>query len=465
MFGRVIKAITAIAVMSLLLTQPVRADEIGDLKEEMKVLKAKLSEVDALKARIVELEKRLTTQECSITASSTTVKEIKESLIQYKPGEGLKVPPCGIEITADATLVLQGTPNANNAGVKGKARFDAAWSSDIFIRKTFDDWGLALMHLEPGQGQGAEDDLWLYSNVNRDQNDTNANIPITEVWYEHYLFRKQIAITAGKMDPANYIDQNEYAHDECTQFLGRMFKQNPAIEWPDDNTLGARLIIAPEILPYLSFEATYFDADNNWENVFDRPFVSAQLNVKPSMIFNLDKEQWDGNYRFYWWINGRDHAKLVAQDEPDPDDTKHANTGFGFSFDQMVTDVFGAFARFAWQNPSLALASSYSANSAPAEVSWSGGMQMTGKYWSRPDDVAAFGIGQVFPKEKIKNINNGDGGAAEGHLEVYYKCQLLKWLAVTPDFQWIWNPHGINYDYLGDSNTIFVYGVRGQIDF
>ncbi|MDD5496107.1 MAG: carbohydrate porin, partial [Candidatus Omnitrophica bacterium] len=404
-------------------------------------------------------------QGCSITTQGTTVQQIRESLIEYKPGEGLKVPPCGIEITAGATFVLQGTPNANNAGDDEASTCDAAWSSDIFIQKAFDDWGQALIHLEPGQGQGAENQLLLYSNVNRDQNDTNANIPITELWYEHYLFNKQIAITAGKMDPANYIDQNQYAHDETTQFLGRMFKQNPAIEWPDDNTLAGRLIIAPEILPYLSVEATYFDADNDWEHVFDRPFLSAQLNLKPSKIFNLDQEQWDGNYRFYWWLNGRDHSKLVAQDESPADDTKNINTGFGFSLDQMVTDVFGVFARFGWQKPDLALASSSSANSAPAEASWSSGMQMTGKYWKRPDDIAAFGIGQVFPKEKIKNMNTGDGGAAEGHLEVYYKCQLFKWLAITPDFQWIWNPRGINESYQGDKNTIFVYGVRGQIDF
>ena len=415
--------------------------------------------------RFAELEQKLEAQRCVLSNQGSTVAEIKDSLIQYRPGEGVKVPSCGIEITADATFVLQGTPNANNAGEAEASRCDAAWSSDIFIRRAFDDWGLALIHLEPGQGQGAEGELSLYSNVNRDQNDTNANLPVTELWYEHYLFNKQIAITAGKMDPANYVDQNEYAHDECTQFLGRLFKQSPAIEWPDDNTLGSRLIIAPEALPYLSLETACFHAANNWEIVFERPFVSTQLNLKPAGILGLDREQWDGNYRIYWWMNGRDHSKLVTQDESAADDTKNVNTGFGFSVDQTITDTFGAFARFGWQNPALALASSSSVNSAPCEVAWSGGMQMSGKHWMRPDDVAAFGIGQVFPKERLKNMNNGDGGAAEGHFEAYYRCRILKWLALTPDFQWIWNPRGISEPYQGDDNTIFVYGVRGQVDF
>jgi carbohydrate-selective porin OprB len=432
---------------------------------EIQILKTKLAEIDALKARVAELEKKLDTQGCTITTQQTTVAEIKDSLIQYRPGEGLAIPPCGIEITADATFVLQGTPNANNAGANEASSLDAAWSSDIFIRKAFEDWGYALMHLEPGQGQGAENQLLLYSNVNRDQNDTGATVPMTELWYEQYLFGKQIVITAGKMDPANYVDQNEYAHDETTQFLARIFKQNPAIEWPDDNTLAARLIMAPKFAPYLSIESTYFDADNDWDNVFDRPFISAQLNFKPSKIFGLDPEQWDGNYRFYWWLNARDHSKLVAQGESPADNVKNNNTGFGLSVDQMITDVFGLLARFGWQNPALALASTSSPNSAPCEASWSGGMRMTGKYWSRPDDVAAFAVAQVFPKELIKNMDNGDGGAAEGHFEIYYKCQIFKWLAITPDLQWIWNPRGINHAYMGDSNTIFVYGVRGQVDF
>ena len=465
MWRRTAGLVIVVAVMTLLLVQPLRADDVSYLIAEVNALKARLSEMEGLKVRVAELEKKLEDQKCLIGTQGTTVAEIKESLIQYKPGEGLKVPPCGIEITAGATCVLQGTPNANNASAKGASRFDAAWSADIFIQKAFDDWGLALMHLEPGQGQGAEPELSVYSNVNRDQNDTNANVPITELWYEQYLFNKQVAVTAGKMDPANYIDQNEYAHDETTQFLGRIFKQNPAIEWPDDNTLGGRLIIAPEFMPYLSVEATYFDANNDWEAVFDRPFISTQLNIKPSKIFNIDADQWDGNYRFYWWLDARNHAKLVASGESDPDDVKNINTGFGLSCDQMLTDVFGVFGRFGWQRPDLHLVST-SPNAAPVEASWSGGLQVKGKYWKRADDMFAFGVGQLFPSKNYKDAGVADtGGAAEGHLELYYRCQLFKWLALTPDFQWIWNPHGINHEYLGDADTIFVYALRGQVDF
>lgn len=461
MARRITVLMLCLGFIAILIPPAVMAGE-AELVAEINMLKARITELEQLNIRVTEMEKQLKMQSCSLFDQSQTVQQVREQLIQYRPGEGLKVPPCGIEITADATLVLQGTPNANNAAEKNDSRLDAAWSSDIFIQKAFEDWGKALIHLEPGQGQGAEPELFVFSNVNRDQNDTSSDVPVTELWYEQYLFNKQIVLTAGKLDPANYIDQNEYAHDECNQFLGRMFKQNPAIEWPNDNTLGGRLTLAPDFAKYLSLEMTYFDADNDWENVFARPFVSTQLNLKPSRIFNIDPEQWDGNYRFYWWLNDLAHPKLVDAGEVPSDGMNNFNTGFGFSADQMITDVFGVFGRFGWQRPDLVMVSS-NPNAAPVEASWSGGLQMTGKHWKRDEDILAFGIGQLFPSKKYKDA--GNGGAAEGHFEAYYKIRIFKWLAITPDFQIIWNPSGVNHGYQGEDKTIFVYGVRSQIDF
>lgn len=448
--------------LAVIAAAPAAMASEAELIAEINILKARITELEQMNARITEIEKQLKMQSCSLSEQSQTVQQVREQLIQYRPGEGLKVPPCGIEISADATLVLQGTPDANSAGEKNDSRLDAAWSSDIFIQKAFEDWGKALIHLEPGQGRGVEPELSVFSNANRDQNDTNSNVPVTELWYEQYLFNKQVVLTAGKLDPANYLDQNEYAHDECNQFLGRMFKQNPAVEWPNDNTLGGRLTLAPDFAKYLSLEMTYFDADNDWENIFARPFISTQLNLKPSKILNIDPEQWDGNYRFYWWANDLAHPKLVDAGETPSAGMNNFNTGFGFSADQMITDVFGAFGRFGWQRPDLSLVST-NPNAAPVEVSWSGGLQMTGKYWKRDEDMLAFGIGQLFPSKRFKDA--GNGGAPEGHFEAYYKIRVFKWLAITPDFQIIWNPRGVNHGYIGENKTIFVYGVRNQLDF
>ena len=447
-----------------------------ELRQEIAALKAKLAEVDQLKVKVAELEKQVGEQKCSILTQQGTVNEVRQSLIQavpaeglikYAPGKGVEL-PCGFKIQADATFVMQGTPNANNPGSGNKSQCDASWSADIFIEKAFDDWGLALIHLEPGQADTVEGALSLYSNVNRDTNDTGANIPITELWYQQYLFNKQLMITAGKLDPANYLDQNEYAFNETTQFLGRIFRNSPAIEWPNDNTLGASMAIAPEILPYLVMNASYFNANNTYRDIFDKPFISSELTFIPAKAFGYDEKMWGGNYRIYWWYNGLDHSKLVTQGESAADDSKEKNTGFGLSFDQMITDVFGVFSRLGWEKHDINIVST-NPNAAPLEGMWALGFQMTGKYWKREDDVLAFAIGQALPSKKYKDsdaaLAAGASGAAEGHFEVYYNCKITKNLAISPDFQWIWNPHGISEPYQGYDNTIFVYGVRGQLDF
>lgn len=435
-------------------------------------------EMEVLRAQIAELKAQVAEQKCSIMAQQGTVNEVKRSLIQavpaenfikYEPGEGVEL-PCGFKMQADATFIIQGTPHANNAVDINKSRCDASWSSDIFIEKAFDDWGLALLHLEPGQSNGLEGALSLYSNVNRDINNTDSNVPITELWYQHSLFNKQLVVAAGKMDPANYLDQNEYAFNECTQFLARIFRNSPAIEWPDDNTLGAFLAVVPEMIPYVALNATYFNANNTYKDIFDKPFVSAEINFQPAKAFKYDEKNWGGNYRVYWWYNGLSHPKYVAQLEQPGDDAENKNTGLGLSFDQKITEAFGVFARFGWQRPDIGIVSA-NPNAAPIEAMWSVGAQMTGKYWNREDDVLGFAVGQALPSKAYKDSDAalvaGASGAAEGHIELYYNMKLTKNLAITPDFQWIWNPHGISEPYQGQGfdRTIFIYGMRGQLDF
>ncbi|MDD3905819.1 MAG: carbohydrate porin [Candidatus Omnitrophica bacterium] len=473
---RSVMRIAVVIIVASFLLPPISWASEDELRREITALKAKVAEMDQLKAQIAELQKQMSEQKCSILAQQGTVNEVKQSLIQavpseglikYAPGEGVEL-PCGFKLQADATLIIQGTPNANNPGSGNKSQCDASWSADIFIEKAFDDWGLALMHLEPGQSDTVEGVMSLYSNVNRDTNDTSANIPITELWYEHYLFDKQLTITAGKLDPANYLDQNEYAFNECTQFLGRIFRNSPAIEWPNDNTLGASVTVAPEAVPYIAVNASYFNADNTYKNIFDKPFISAELTFMPAKAFKYDENMWGGNYRFYWWYNGLEHSKLVNVGESAADVCKEKNTGFGISFDQMITDIYGVFARLGWERHDINIVST-NPNAAPLEGMWALGAQMKGKYWKRPDDVLAFAIGQAVPSSQYKNSDDaiaaGAGGAPEGHFEVYYNMKLTKNLAISPDFQWIWNPHGISESYQGYANSIFVYGVRAQLDF
>ncbi|MBU4313065.1 MAG: carbohydrate porin, partial [Candidatus Omnitrophica bacterium] len=160
-----------------------------------------------------------------------------------------------------------------------------------------------------------------------------------------------------------------------------------------------------------------------------------------------------GNYRFYGWLNDKDYIRW-----DDAAKTKEENYGFGLSFDQELTDVLAAFARYGWQNPEVyADGSDFS-----LEQSWSAGIQLAGSLWGRDDDVFAIAFGQVIPSDDYKKANSVKADSEE-HLEVYYSFKVNDHLTVSPDIQVIWDPYG--GDATNGGKTIFVGGVRAQVDF
>ncbi|MBC8458483.1 MAG: carbohydrate porin, partial [Deltaproteobacteria bacterium] len=313
------------------------------------------------------------------------------------------------------------------------------------FEKKFDDYGMAFIHLETGDGAGVEDELQVFSSVNRDADDSDSSVSVTEAWYEHYFRTLPLTLTFGKIDPTGYVDTNEYANDECTQFLGRIFRNSPVVEFPDDNAAGVRVAIEP--VDFLDIELATMDANADWEDAFDNIFFSGQLNFKPNI---LDRP---GNYRFYGWLNDKDYIKW-----DDAAKTKEENYGFGLSFDQELTDVLAAFARYGWQNPEVyADGADFS-----LEQSWSAGIQLAGGLWGRDDDIFAIAFGQVIPSDDYKKANSVKADSEE-HLEAYYSFKVNDHLTVSPDLQVIWDPYG--GDATNGDKTIFVGGIRTQVDF
>jgi len=394
-------------------------------------------EIAGLKSRILALEQKLIRQEARLEEQE----ELGDSLDKIKDiFEGLS-------IGAGATFVVQGIHNANGDSLAKNSEdvTDTSYSIDLEFEKAFGDYGLAFIHLETGDGAGVEDELQAFSNVNRDADDSDNSVSVTEAWYEHYFKALPLTLTFGKIDPTSYVDTNEYANDECTQFLGHIFRNSPVVEFPDDNAAGVRVAIEP--VDFLDVELATMDANTDWEDAFDNIFFSGQLNFKPNLFDRL------GNYRLYGWLNDKNHIKW-----DDATKTKEENYGFGLSFDQELTDVLGIFARYGWQHPEVyADGSDFS-----LEQSWSAGIQLAGGLWGRDDDVFACAFGQIFPSDEYRDVNNVQAKSEE-HLEVYYSFKVNNHLTLTPDLQIIWDPYG--GDAANGSKTIVIGGIRGQVDF
>ncbi|MDD5116830.1 MAG: carbohydrate porin [Candidatus Omnitrophica bacterium] len=425
---------------------------------------------EQLEKRVLALEEKLSTHEKCINEQKLCMLEQEKKISEYESklsdfdaqlhrqtGSPISIAE-GLEIGAGATMVIQGANNTNNASSdasRKKGRTDASYSTDITLAKEFKDInGKAFLHLENGQGKGLEDDLTLYSNVNRDADD-DVNVRVTEIWYEQGLFKDKAVVTFGKLDPTAYFDNNEVANDETTQFLGRIFRNSPALEFPD-NSAGIRFAYIPK--EWIEFGYGVFDGKSSWEKIGDNLFNIGQITFKPA-FFNLP-----GNYRFYGWNSNVYHTKWL-----DTDKTKEPAYGFGLSFDQKLNNITTAFLRYGWQNPGVynpEITATGGLNFS-LEHSWSAGLQVEGKPWGREKDMLAFAVGQVFPSSDYRkagaSLDPARRAKAEGHIETYYRIHLNDHLSISPDLQYIWNPFG--RDVAGDTAGIFVGGMRAQVDF
>jgi carbohydrate-selective porin OprB/uncharacterized coiled-coil protein SlyX len=418
-----------------------------------------------LQLRVDTLEKKVNAQESRIGEQESTIADQREKIGRYEsklsgfeenlhrlPGGPIQLMD-GLELGIGGTMVIQGADNTNyrDGDTQKASRADASYSADVTLAKEFEQvGGRAFVHLEAGQGAGLEDNLTLYSNVNRDSGDSEAKVEVTEFWYEQDLFNDKAVATFGKLDSTAYFDQNEAANDETAQFLGHIFRNSPVIEFPD-NGAGVRFAWLPA--DWLELGYGLFDGTGSWEDIGDSLFNIGQVHFKTNFL-NLP-----GNYRFYAWNNNADHTKWL-----DSGKTKESAYGFGLSFDQKISDVVTLFSRYGWQNPeaynpdiTAADGSNYS-----LEQSWSAGFQVEGSPWGREKDVFAFAVGQVMPSDDYKKANNLLA-KTEGHLEAYYRIYVNEHLSISPDLQYIWNPYG--KDVSGNTSGIFIGGMRLQVDF
>jgi len=378
---------------------------------------------------------------CSANGRSveSEIAELKARINQLEEKRADVLPVLeGINIGAGATFVGQGTVDANNADKEDV--IDATYSIDLEIEKEFEEFGLAFIHLEAGGGGGLDgDEMDLFSGVNRDAGDSSNNVQVTEAWYEHYFFDKVGALTFGKLDATSYLDDNSIANDECSQFLGFVFRNSTALEFPDDNSIGVRLGLNP--IESIELNLGFIDDNADWEDVFKDSFIFGQVNLKPN-LFDLE-----GNYRFYLWRDDSEHTELL-----DATRDEKVNWGWGVSLDQQIMEPVTVFFRYGWEDERVS----------NIEYAWSTGLQISGALWNREEDVLGIAFGQNIPGGDYSKAGNPDHH--ESHFEAYYNLHLNDTLSISPDIQIIWNPKGVTSSDEGIDDTVYVFGLRAQID-
>jgi len=391
-------------------------------------------ELKALKTRIEQLELKLAEQDQKIEKQETVIAEHNSSFKELKDINNVL---SGLEISLGATSVVQGTiGNDDNIGHDDT---DATYSVNIEITSQLGENGTALLNLEGGEGNGLYDELSGFNGYNADATGDDADLQISEIWYEHSFKDGRIAITFGKMDATRWFDGNEVANDECSQFLADVFVNNIAVEFPD-YAYGSRITISPNDIFDISLAA--FDADSDFEDIFDENFLIAELGIRPK-INNLQ-----GHYRIYGWHNSGDKTGIN-----NPSEMRESGYGFGMSMDQKITDSITAFARIGWQDY----------NVYEIAYAWSLGFQLAGSLWGRDDDVFGLGYARSITGEDYReDLRNSSirTSAAEDTIEAYYNIKVTDHVSISPDIQFA-------NDMAGEevTDTVWILGVRAQLNF
>jgi len=347
-----------------------------------------------------------------------------------------------MEISLTGTGIVQGVSqkraiDSTYQSVKMYDRNYATYSIDFEVNADIAKTGHAYMLVEAGNGEGPDQYYNVFGTLNEDAIGSQS-LQVSELWYQQDILDGMFKFKIGKVDLTDNFDTNNVADDEETQFLAGIFVNNPTIEFPD-YCFAATLWAEPTKL--ISVGLAYGDADADWNQVLDYPFLMAEVDVHPE-LFGLE-----GNYRFMAWRNGTSHEDWA-------DTEGHANFGFAISFDQKVLPELTLFTRWGWADPDI------SDNKIENAVSL--GFQLDGAYWGRDKDHVAFAYGWNILNGNYRDYIRAKGYSPrdEQHFEVYYHLAINDHVNVCPDVQFIMNPNGIK-----ENHNMLVVGVRGQVEF
>ncbi|MFB1487974.1 MULTISPECIES: carbohydrate porin [unclassified Thiocapsa] len=280
-----------------------------------------------------------------------------------------------------------------------------------------------------------EDDLQDINGRGRDY--------LLQAWYKHTVTLGEdatLGTTVGIIDSTGYLDENAYANDEFTQFMNEAFVNSGGFSLPSyDAGAALELALGNWEIKAAALNIGENDDGNNYN------FWGAQLG------YRLDTALGEGNYRAV--ITGTSSAFVKpradlgepmqgAEDAPQEGTPVAAEKtdlmGYGLSFDQALGDHLGAFLRVGWADHKDIL---------DYRGLYTGGLQLGGGLWGREADTVGMAYGYLDGANTgISNTNVA---------ELYYRCAVNDYLALTADIQYMADAYDSGEDIEG-----WIFGLR-----
>ncbi|MEW6586193.1 MAG: carbohydrate porin [Nitrospirota bacterium] len=276
---------------------------------------------------------------------------------------------------------------------------------------------LEMFSLVPFAGD-LEDDLKNINGRNRDY--------LLEAWYKHTFKLSEnadLGVTGGIIDATAYIDDNNFANCECSQFMNEAFVNHRNVNLPSYDLGGVvELNVSDFSIRALGMNSKFESDDGQFTNY---NYYALQAGYK--LAANLG----EGNYRLYGFTTN-DRFECSGGE-------KGSLQGFGISADQKLGDIVGVFVRASWQDDEAII---------DHDDIYSGGLNINGKLWGRENDE--IGIGYAYL----------DGACESGidrttAAEAYLKVKVSGYNDITLDVQYMDDDLKTGEDRDG-----VIYGVR-----
>ena len=416
-------------------------------------IKELYKQINQLKKRIGALEKAVEKRQAKEEEMRKEVEQVKEASHDI---EKLKERLGNISLHGKVVTYYQAASSADIKTEDGWQHFanpdSAGYVADIELSFEPIKEGQFYMRIHAGEGNGADEGLEdagaLFADLNtmNDDNPDDSEIDVLEAYYTQYLFNDTLSISFGKTEPFVFVDDNQFANDETSQFVGKPFVNNPMFDSEDEYGPIIALKFNPKFIKSLkdiTFTALIQSSswprneENNqkdkWTNFFRRPLIAGQITYSPTIKGR------GGNYRVYGWVQTYKHEKIGNKQGTDQ------GWGVGISLDQYITKKMGIFSRIAYQNDEVY----------EAPLFYSIGIMAKGLIptFKGKDEL---GIGFAG----LKANHAFDYTDTEFHLETYYRIQFSDYFAVTPDLQYVINPRGNT-----SNDNIWVGMIRGEFEF
>ena len=283
-------------------------------------------------------------------------------------------------------------------------------------------------------------------------NSENSTALIAQAWYQmnvpvsRFGDLDSLEITAGKIDPFVFFDNNPIADNEAEQFLNNVFVHNALLDSGGD-------IGADEYGFSPGFRAAYtwdvnstdqwtasiglFGSGNGatYSNSLTDPFSIIQLQYEGKALMGKA-----GFYQMYAWRNPQANNALNSALE--------VHSGIGVSAYQAI-------------NKSLALFSRLGVNTTGVvsfDRTWTVGGEFNGRNWHRANDRIGLAVGRLRASEEY--VRTGSCSGAETNAELFYAWHLNDHLQLTPSVQYINKPAGVQ-----DGEGITIVGLRTAVSF